>query len=466
MAKLHFVGVAGSGMSALAQFHVMKGGKATGSDRAIDSGAAMELADKLKALGVELFAQDGSALGVPPESRPDEVIYSTAVEESIPDLRRAKELGIRAIARADLLARHVSSFKTIAVAGTSGKSTVVAMIFEILEAAGLSPSVITGGALRSLAERGLVGNAFGGKSDWLVVEADESDGTLVRYQPWLGVLLNVSKDHKEIAELNALFAAFFGRCKERVVGADSLEFERYRDGASTFGLLFGDFRAEDLRLGPASCEFRLGQTSFHLPMPGRHNVENAVAAAAACAKAGVSLKRAADALANYRGVARRFELVGAAGGVEVIDDFAHNPAKVAATLEAAHLRAPRVHAVFQLHGFAPAKFMRAEFVDAFAEGLREGDTLWLPEIFYAGGTANKTISARDIADDIRKRGRDARFVESRAAIVPELTKAAAPGSVVLVMGARDPGLPAFARSVLEGLKNRPEARQPTRPSGQ
>ena len=462
MSKLHFVGVAGSGMSALAQFHVMKGGAATGSDRAFDQNAAPELREKLQQLGIRLFPQDGSAL----EAKPEEVIYSTAVEDSIPDLQCAKERGVPTLARADLLARHVEAFKTIAVAGTSGKSTVVAMIFEILESAGLAPSVITGGALRSLASRGLVGNAFGGKSDWLVVEADESDGTLVRYKPWLGVLLNISKDHKEIAELNSLFGAFAGRSRERVVGADSPEFAPYLDGASTFGFESGALRPANLRLEADTCSFDVGKVAFRLPMPGRHNVENALAAIAASANAGVSLDKSARALADYRGVARRFERVGSERGVEVIDDFAHNPAKVAATLEAAHLRAKRVHAVFQLHGFAPAKFMRAEFVDAFARGLRESDTLWLPEIYYAGGTAHKTISARDIADEIRARGRDARFFPTRDAIIPQLSGIASAGDLVLVMGARDPGLPAFARAVLRGLETTARAVDSVRPKRQ
>lgn len=449
-------------MSALAQFHVMKGGRATGSDRALDHGAAAELGEKLKALGVEIFPQDGSAI----EAKPDEVIYSTAVEEGIPDLQRAKERGIATLARADLLARHVSAFKTIAVAGTSGKSTVVAMIFEILESAGLAPSVITGGALRSLAARGFVGNAFGGKSDWLVVEADESDGTLVRYRPWLGVLLNVSKDHKEIAELNTLFSSFLGRCAERVVGADAPEFAGLLQDAATFGFDAGDLRPQDLRLEKDACAFKVSGVSFRLPMPGRHNVENALAALAAAQKAGVSLERTAKALAEYRGVARRFELIGRERGVEVIDDFAHNPAKVAATLAAAHLRARRIHAVFQLHGFTPAKFMRGEFVEAFANGMRESDTLWLPEIYYAGGTASKTISASDIADDIRRAGKDARFFASRSEIVPEIARVAGSGDLILVMGARDPGLPAFARTLLDALKTGASTGRPTRPTRQ
>jgi len=425
--KVHFVGAAGFGVSALAQFHVMGGGAATGSDRTFDAGGAPELREKLEALGVRIFPQDGSAL----DGSHAYAVASTAIEKDNKDLDRARALGLKLAHRADELSRHVAEHKSIAVAGTSGKSTVVAMIFEILEGAGLSPSVITGGALTSLIRRGFVGNAFRGNSDLLVVESDESDGTLVRYKPWLGVYLNISKDHQELAELERLFA----------------EFRRNsRSWLDASGL-----RAEALEAGPRGSRFALEGQAFELPVPGRHNVENALAAIAACREVGVSLADCAKALAAFQGVSRRFERVGEARGVEVVDDFAHNPVKVAAAIAAAHLRSPRVHAVFQLHGFAPARFMKAEFLDAFAASLGPGDVLWLPEIFYAGGTAAKDVSAADYARDLKARGKDARFYADRAAIPAALAREARSGDLVLVMGARDPGLPAFARKLLDAL---------------
>lgn len=425
--KVHFIGAAGFGVSALAQFHVMGGGTATGSDRAFDGGAAAELRSKLGRLGIAIFPQDGSAL----DGTHAYAVASTAIEKDNKDLERARVLGLRLIHRADALSAHVAAHKTIAVAGTSGKSTVVAMIFEILEGAGLSPSVITGGALTALERRGLVGNAFRGKSDWLVVESDESDGTLVRYRPWLGVYLNVSKDHQDLAELARLFAVFRGNSAE------------WLDASA--------LRAERVEAGPAGSRFSFGGQDFVLPVPGLHNVENALAAIAAARKAGVSSADCAKALAGFQGVSRRFERVGASRGVEVVDDFAHNPAKVAAALAAAHLRAPRVLAVFQLHGFAPARFMKAEFLDAFASSLRPDDVLWLPEIFYAGGTAAKDISAADYARELKARGKDARFSADRAAIPGDAAREARPGDLVLLMGARDPSLPRFARDLLAAL---------------
>ncbi|HXT01884.1 MAG TPA: Mur ligase domain-containing protein [Elusimicrobiota bacterium] len=426
--KVHFVGAAGFGVSALAQFHVMGGGAATGSDRTFDAGGAPELREKLEDLGVKIFPQDGSAL----DGSHAYAVASTAIEKDNKDLERVRALGLKLAHRADELSRHVAEHKSIAVAGTSGKSTVVAMIFEILEGAGLSPSVITGGALTSLIRRGLVGNAFRGSSDLLVVESDESDGTLVRYRPWLGVYLNVSKDHQELAELERLFAEF-RRNSKNWLDASGL-------------------RAEALEAGPEGSCFSLEGQAFDLPVPGRHNVENALAAIAACRKAGVPLAGCAKALSCFQGVSRRFERVGTARGVEVVDDFAHNPVKVAAALAAAHLRSPRVHAVFQLHGFAPARFMRAEFLDAFASALGPQDVLWLPEIFYAGGTAAKDVSAADYARELKARGKDARFVADRAAMPAALAREARSGDLVLVMGARDPSLPAFARKLLDALR--------------
>ena len=425
--KVHFVGAAGFGVSALAQFHVMGGGSATGSDRTFDSGGAAELREKLEKLGVRIFPQDGSAL----DGTYAYAVASTAIEKDNQDLERVRALGLKLVHRADALEQYVAAHKTIAVAGTSGKSTVVAMIFEILEAAALSPSVITGGALTSLVRRGFVGNAYRGKSELLVVESDESDGTLVRYRPWLGVYLNISKDHQDLTELERLFAEF---------RRNSVE---WLDATA--------LRAASVEAGPAGSRFVVDGQDFSLPVPGLHNVENALAAIAACRKAGVALPVCAKALGGFQGVSRRFESVGTSRGVEVIDDFAHNPVKVAAALAAAHLRAKRVLSVFQLHGFAPARFMKAEFLDAFAASLAPGDVLYLPEIFYAGGTAAKDISAADYARELKARGKDARFFADRSAIAADIAREAKSGDLVISMGARDPSLPGFARDLLASL---------------
>ena len=189
--KMYFTGIAGAGMSALSQIAVMEGHEVSGSDRDFDNNRSSSLKQKLEKLSIKIFPQNGS--GISKET--DILIVSTAVESANPDILKAKDLNIPIIHRSAFLSDYVDRFKTIAVAGTSGKSTVAAMIYEILEKAGKSPSIITGAALESIKKKGFVGNAFRGQSDILIVEADESDGTIVNYHPYAGIILNISKDH-------------------------------------------------------------------------------------------------------------------------------------------------------------------------------------------------------------------------------------------------------------------------------
>ncbi len=447
---IHFVGVGGAGMSALAQIHAMDGGPATGSDRDFDRGRAGPLRGKLSALGIGLFPQDGSA--ITPQT--DLVVLSTAIEGANPEIAAAKALGVPLMHRSELLARHVCEMRTIAVTGTSGKSTVVAMIFEILETGGRGPSVITGGALLALQKRGFTGNAFRGASNLLVVEADESDGSLLNYKPAVGVFLNLTKDHLEVAALREIFLKFRANAATALVNADDPELASVR-ADSTFGLSArsaGALRASGLALTASGSSFRVDGVSFTVPVPGAHNAENAMAAIAACVNEGVSLEDCSRALASFQGVVRRFQSLGLTRGVEVVDDFAHNPAKIAATLTAAHLRAKRVLAVYQPHGFAPTRHLKNELIAAFAAGLRPADRLWLPDIYYVGGTANKDISSSDVVAPLAASGLLAAFVPERSALVPLIAAEARAGDLILVMGARDPSLADFARDLLNALR--------------
>jgi UDP-N-acetylmuramate--alanine ligase len=444
--KIHFSGVGGFGMSALAQIHAMDGQPATGSDRLFDQGGNLVLKERLAALGVGLFPQDGSAV----TRETGLVVLSTAIEDDNPEVAAAKRLGVPIKHRSEFLAEYVSRMRTIAVTGTSGKSTVTAMIYEILEAAGRSPSVITGGNLLSLQKRGLHGNACRGKSDLLVIEADESDGSLLNYRPAVGVFLNLTKDHKEIPVLKDFLLEFRSNVRTALACADDPNLSELRaDG--TFGVEKGDVRAEALQLGPGGSRFRIRGEDFVLPMAGRYNVENAVAAAAAALNEGASLADCRKALASYQGVARRFQSLGRARGVEVVDDFAHNPAKLAAAIAAAHLRAGRVLAVYQPHGFAPTRLLKNELIEAFASALAPDDRLWLPDIYYVGGTTAKDISSRDIVEPLRARGRTAFHVPRRADIAALVAAQAKEGDLVLVMGARDPSLTDFAKDILAAL---------------
>jgi len=329
---------------------------------------------------------------------------------------------------------------------------VAAMLFSVLEAGGLGPSIITGGALGELKERGLIGNAFRGKGNILVVEADESDGTIVRYRPKTGLLLNISKDHKDIAELNKIFTEFSGHCGRLLVNADDKPADGLLPGAEKFGFSAGGWKVTDIKPGPFSSAFKINGTEFNLPAPGLYNIENALAACAAASVYGVKPETSAAALKNFRGVERRFVLIGEKNGVTVIDDYAHNPAKISALLKALH-QAPgrRVLVVYQPHGFTPTRHLKTELIESFASGLNKGDILLMPEIYYVGGTVNKNISSKDISDAVALKGHKTFFFENRAEIPAAVSKLAEPGDIIAVMGARDATLADFAAKLLEAL---------------
>jgi UDP-N-acetylmuramate--alanine ligase len=447
--RFHYAGLGGAGMSALAQFQVMTGGRASGSDRAFDHGEREGLRAQLERLGIDVLPQDGSGLG----SDCVALVVSTAVEDSIPDVAAARAKGIPIIHRSELLAYFVAQHRSIAVTGTSGKSTVAAMIFAILSGAGRDPSVITGADLPELEAQGLPGNAFAGDTDLLVVEADESDGSLVRYAPAIGVVLNLQRDHKEMTEVAAMFATLRARAREALVVGDAENLDPFAGGAIRFG--FGaraDIRGEDVELGPASSRFRVGDGVFTLPVPGAHNVANALAAIATCRILGVALEEMVSPLASFRGIGRRFQTVGRAHGVEVIDDFAHNADKIAAAIRTAKLRASRVLAIYQPHGYGPTRFLRRDFVATFTRELAADDRLWMLEVFYAGGTATRDFSAADIVAEIGALGVQAEFAPSREFLAARIAQEARPGDLVLMMGARDPSLSALARAILASIE--------------
>lgn len=450
--RFHYAGLGGAGMSALAQFQAMTGGTASGSDRAFDHGERGEMRGQLQRLGIGVMPQDGSGVAEDCVA----LVVSTAVEEQVPDVAAARSRGIPIVHRSELLAHFVGEHRSIAVTGTSGKSTVSAMIFAILSGAGRDPSIITGADLPELQEQGLPGNAFAGRSDLLVVEADESDGSLVRYAPSIGVILNLQRDHKEMAEVAAMFATLRARAREGLVVGDAENLDPFAGGAPRFGFSErADLRGEDVELGPASSRFRVGTVDFTLPVPGAHNVANALAAIAAASVVGVALEEMAGPLAGFRGIGRRFQTVGKARGVEVIDDFAHNADKIAAAIKTAKLRSSRVLAIYQPHGYGPTRFLRKDFVTTFARELGPDDLLWMLEVFYAGGTATRDFSSADIVAEIGARGVRCEFAPSREWLATRIAQDAKPGDLVLMMGARDPTLSALAREILASIEKAP-----------
>jgi UDP-N-acetylmuramate--alanine ligase len=287
-----------------------------------------------------------------------------------------------------------------------------------------------------------------------VVEADESDGSLVRYTPAVGVILNLQRDHKEMTEVAAIFATLRARAREALVVGDAENLDQFAGGALRFG--FGpnaDIRGEDVELGPNSSRFRVGDTRFELSVPGQHNVANALAAIAACRVVGVELEDMAGPLANFTGIGRRFQSVGKARGVEVIDDFAHNAEKITAAIRTAKLRARRVLAIYQPHGYGPTRFLRRDFVATFARELKPDHRLFMLEVYFVGGTATRDFSSADIVAEIAALGTIAEFAPSRDQLVGRIAQEARPGDLVLVMGARDPSLSELAYALLARLES-------------
>lgn len=453
--KIHFVGIGGVGMSALAQLHAMGKDQVTGSDRLISKGYTdMALWEYLKKLGIQLFPQDGSGI----DHKTDLVILSSAIEETNPEIIKAKALGIPTMHRSELLAKHVAEHRTIAVSGTSGKSTTTAMVYDILAFAGLSPSVITGASILSLQkEQGVFGNVYKGNSDILVIEADESDGSIVKYHPHLGLCLNLQKDHKEINILQGYFKEFISHCKTAIINAEEENLRVLAPQAKTFGLSMGDVHPSEIKADGFGSDFTIQGQPFRLHIPGLHNVCNATAAVAVALQMGVDLETCAKALNKFTGIARRFASVGSYNKIEVIDDFAHNPHKLAATIEAAHLRGKRVLAFYQPHAFTSIKMLAADFVDSFANHIGPNDHLWLTEVYYPGGTVPQGVSCRTIFEGLKARGTNVSYDDCRERILQEMAGAAQPGDILLVLGARDPTLTDFARKLLASLKDRQAA---------
>jgi UDP-N-acetylmuramate--alanine ligase len=446
-----FIGIAGTGMSALAQYLNGTGKRVSGSDRYFTAGENNSTREKLEAEGIACFLQNGEGIS----AQTDLVVVSTAVEDTVIEVQKAKQLGIPIIRRSELLALIAKSKKTIAVGGTSGKSTTSAMLFEILQVAGLSPSIISGAGLVSIIKEGKIGNAKVGAGDWLVIEADESDGSIIQYHPEIGVLLNIDKDHKEIDALMDIFTTFKNNSSRFIVNqshplASKLSQDSQQDfsidKSSNAGFIATNFTQTGL-----SISFQINNVPFQLNLVGRHNMENALAAVAAAVQANVSLEQCAAALKNYAGIYRRHQLIGKKNGIWLIDDYAHNPVKCAASIEACQLVAPKVIAWFQPHGYGPTKFLRHDFVNEIARVLRPADEIWMSEIFYAGGTAEKNISAGDLISDLQALGKSAWFVEKRDAFVKTVKNHFTSDCVLLLMGARDPSLEQFASQVWQEL---------------
>jgi UDP-N-acetylmuramate--alanine ligase len=347
----------------------------------------------------------------------------------------------------------------IAVGGTSGKSTVTGMIGWILHAAGRDPTVMNGAVMKNFVSPDRpFASALIGRGDAFVSEVDESDGTIALYRPAIAVLNNISLDHLSLDELRRLFRDFAAKAGTVVLNLDDDETRLLAAMLPLERLLTcslkdpsADFFGSEIKEEPFAIAFRANGVPVRLQVPGRHNVENALAALAAAQAAGVPFEEAAEALTGFEGLRRRLELVGERNGISVIDDFGHNPDKIAATLRTLHAFPGRLLIFFQPHGHGPIKTMGQEFIDMFARELAADDVLIMPDPVYYGGTADRSVGSGGIIAGVVGRGRRAEHVPERADCLPRLAALARPGDRILVMGARDDTLTLFAEQLLENL---------------
>ncbi|MEK7271229.1 MAG: Mur ligase domain-containing protein [Planctomycetota bacterium] len=520
---LHFTGLGGIGMSAIAQVLAARGLRVSGSDRSFDKGERAADRRTLQRAKIRVAPQDGSGV----TRRTKALVVSTAIESGNPDIETAKVLGVPILHRSLILARIAASGPSAAVAGTSGKSTTAGILGFLLEAACLAPTVVNGAPIADFEGPAALGNARTGRAGGpVVIEADESDGTLSAYRPAVSILTSLGTDHKGKHETLEMFARLARNTKGHVLGCgDDPEIRRLVRGLPR-GLLYGehagaDFRLANVRVGADGTRWRFLGREWFLPMIGKHNALNASAAIAAAAlfvpggarkscedlgalsarRLGAGARLAlpvsarstegrrihgvgpcsdrslrsdprpeprsprpepsrarmisdedlAAALARFRGVRRRLERVGAARGVVVFDDFAHNGQKIAAALAALKPLGRRLFAVFQPHGFGPARAFGRDWAAAFASALGPKDRVFLLPIFDAGGTADRSVSSDDLLPLFRRK-RIAAAVVPRASAPAALARIARKGDIACVLGARDPSLPTLARAILRAIR--------------
>lgn len=427
---VHVSGIGGVGMSALAQALLDQGVGVTGSDRLLDRGDLTDALACLRRQGVRLFAQDGS--GVVPETV--RLVVSTAIEADNPEMVRAKERNVPVVHRAAELARLAEGHTLIAVTGTCGKSTVTAMLGCLLEGAGFDPFVVNGAAVAGWDAGGTrIGSVRDGGT-WMVIEADESDKSLMTFHPQHAVITNASADHFGLSETRSLFAGFRARVPGVVI-----------DGLEESGGPAG------VRLEGWNGFFTFEGTEYCVPLPGFHNVFNAWHAVRMARALGAEAAKLAAALRGFGGVERRLQRVGAFQHAAVIDDYAHNPEKLAAawtTLAAAFPAG--VCAVWRPHGYAPLRKMLEGLVTVFARVCRPEDQLILPPVYDAGGTADRSISSDVLASQLREKGVKVLSVQDLSEAEVAMRAYARPDTALVTFGARDPGLPRLAKR-LAGL---------------
>lgn len=445
--KIFFSGIAGSGTSALALFHAKKGYSVSGSDRLFDTNPNHRLKAVFRANNIKIYPQDGS--GIVKDT--DVFVFSTAIENTNPDLIRAKGLDIKILTRPEILADIVKEYQTIAVAGTSGKSTTSSMLAFLMQEIGLQPNFIGGGRIKHFKHKDDCGNYLVGDSDTLIIEACESDGSIINYYPHSTILLNLDLDHHKIEETKIMFDILIKNTSEHVIfnaEDENLKFINSYPKAKCFSIKkMADYTPKYIKMEGFGSTFTIKGVRFKLSLPGRHNLINALACIAYLSEIGVGLDQIADVIHKFHGIERRFDIYLDDFRGFVIDDYAHNPHKISYLMETVSVMKDNVCYIFQPHGYSPTRLMKDGYIETFCTYLRQGDTLALLPIYYAGGSISKDISSDDIADEIAKRGKSAKTLQSR----DEILNMTDTYKNFVVFGARDETLADLAKTIRDRL---------------
>lgn len=436
--KIHFIGIGGAGMSGLARIVLAQGGAVSGSDL-----HRSETTEGLEALGARIVV--GHAAETIRRERPTEVVISSAVPPDNEELRFAKEQGIPVMSRAALLARLMDGHDKIAVAGTHGKTTVTSMLALAVEAAGLDPTVVIGGEVHDIGS-----NAKLGRGPHFIAEADESDRSFLLLNPDVAVVTNVEADHLEtygtLDEIVVAFQAFLDKLPEdglAVVCADdpvASGLHPARCRRVTYGLQEdADYVGRRVRLHPLGSETDVYEKghflgTLTLSAPGLHNVLNALAAVATSRSLGVDFAPVTRALASFRGAKRRFDVLGEAGQRLIVDDYAHHPTEIRATLAAARNTGRRVVAVFQPHRFSRTR----DLMDELAASFEDADYVVLTDIYAASESPLPGVTTERLARAVREReGDKVAVVRDKGAVPAYLLARTRPGDIVITLGAGD-----------------------------
>ncbi len=455
MKKIAFCGASGNGISPLEQIMIKKGWEVYGSDLSFDEGRDQSRKEALCKVGLHIIPQDGS--GITPDMQA--LYVSSIINENNPDVKAARRFGIPIKKRSDLLCELFSQYaKGIAVGGTAGKTTTTAMIGYILDRLGQRPCMINGGMLCNYQDQpGMPNYLYYEDSQYCVIEADESDGSIRKYHPYVGIINNISHDHTSMEKLVEYFTAFAGNITHAlIINKDCPFCSKIKAPAArtvTFSLKdpAADIYASGIKAVDGGVEYRLSDRIFRLNIIGTFNVANALAAIAACMMTGIDKYAAAEALESFCGVKARLEKIGtSAKGITIYNDFAHNPSKLSASVSALREHPGRVIAMYQPHTPFSVTNTRAEMAPALVSALGQDDILLMQEIYER--TPQDTISSADVIEDVKKLGHDkACFFKTRAPLEQFILQNARPGDRIVIMGAHDNSLADFSRELLTRL---------------